>query len=140
MLLKEVISKQDSENLSKYGFDVVDVHDINDYSLALLKMPRQLSQLLGARYQLGFSKRGTSFTDYSQHDSRFMAKGDIVPLSKLGDGIKKIMEWLTNYGNIVISSSNMQKLETYKKLFMRANINVAEREDPTGHKFLILKQ
>ena len=137
MKIDEVVSQTDINNLNAQGYEVIDQIDIDGYTIALTKIPGFMAPMIGAKYQLGFSKSGTDFTDYGQHDKKFVKPNETFPLSKIPKGLSKIKEWIQEYGPVVIASSNSKKTALYNKLFKRAHFDV-EPYSVMGQSWLIV--
>lgn len=137
MKINEVVSQTDIDNLNAQGYKVVDQIDIDGYTIALTKIPEFIAPMIGAEYQLGFSKNGTDFTDYGQHDKKFVKPNETFPLSKIPKGLGKIKEWIQEYGPVVIASSNSKKTTLYNKLFKRAHFDV-KSNNMMGQEWLIV--
>lgn len=115
----EAVSKTDIEQLSEYGCQIIDIIEIGEHTITLVKMPSSTQE-----YQLGFSRTGTDFTDYKQQWSKYPAKD--VSLTNLAKAIPKIREWIEEYGPITISSSVPKKMQTYYRIFRRFGFKVLD--------------
>lgn len=128
--LIEAVSDADKERLNTYGCDIVDTIEINQYTIALIKMPKEITDMISrasdSEYQLGFSKEGTDFTDYNQQWTKHSKIGETFNLSSLAEAIPKIREWINKYGEIVISSSSPKKTQTYYKIFKKFGFSITD--------------
>ena len=138
MKINELISDTDNENLNAQGYEVVDQIEIDNYNIALTKIPDMMASMIGAEYQLGFSKEGTDFTDYAQQDQKFVKKNEKFPLGKLAQGLETVKQWVSQYGPIVVSSSNPNKTRVYAKIFNRAKFTV-DTNSAMGMDWLIIE-
>jgi hypothetical protein len=138
MKINELISDTDTRNLNAQGYEVVDQIEIDNYNIALTRMPAQMAPMLGAEYQLGFSKEGTDFTDYTQQTQKFIQKNEKFPLGKLAQGLNTVRQWISEYGPIAIASSNLNKTKVYAKIFNRAKFSVTPKEG-MGTTWLIIE-
>ena len=137
MKINELISDTDTNNLNSQGYSVVDQFETEGYNFALTKIPDMMAPMIGAEYQLGFSKDGTDFTDYAQHDQKFVKQDEKFPLGALGKGLDTVKEWCSTYGPIVIASSNPQKTRIYSRVFKRAKFDI-ESNSAMGMDWLII--
>jgi len=138
MKIDELISKTDTQNLNAQGYEVIDQFEVDQYNFALTKIPDILAPMLGAEYQLGFSKDGTDFTDYAQQDQKFVSKNEKFPLGKLSKGLNTVKQWISEYGPIVIASNNTNKTKLYAKIFKRARFTI-DTQSAMGMDWLIIK-
>jgi len=138
MKINEIISDTDADNLTQQQYTIVDQVEIQGYNIVLTKMPDFLAQILGAHYQLGFSKANTDFTDYAQHAEKFVEPGETFPLAKLGQGFTNIKDWANEYGALVVASSDPRKTRLYSRLFARAGFDV-EKYNAMQNDWIIIK-
>ena len=139
MRIDELISQTDTDNLSANSYEIIDQVEVQGYNVALTKMPDYLAEILGASYQLGFSKEGTDFTDYGQHDKKYTNKGEKFPIADVQrTSYGKIREWVQEYGPLVIASSNPRKTKIYSHMFKKAKFNV-EKYSAMGNEWLVIQ-
>jgi len=138
MKINEIISDTDIANLAQQQYTIVDQVEIQGYNIVLTKMPEQLAEILGAHYQLGFSKANTDFTDYAQHAEKFVEPGETFPLAELALSFENIEEWTEKYGDIVVASSDARKTKLYSRLFARAGFDV-ENYNAMQNDWIIIK-
>jgi len=136
--IREHVSNDDIQALRDNGYELIDSIEIGQYNIAVTRIPDMMQPMIGAEYQLGFSKNDTQFTDYSQHDQKFVSKGEKFPLSELSKGMDTITIWIDRYGPMVVGSSNQQKTNTYKRLFKRAGFKIHEM-NMMGFEYFIIE-
>lgn len=131
MLLNEIISGRDWNNLDRYGYSVTDSKEIGDYTIHLLQLPEPMSLPDGeeANVELAIQKHDMSFTtprDQRKQEARHI-KVDRSQLTPVKQGfIDVIKSWRQEYGPIAIGSYNKQKALLYKKLLDQAGIPVKD--------------
>lgn len=118
----EEIDPDDEKLLSSHDIYIVDKFVHNNYEMALIKQETGLWPI-GLEYHLAISRKGMSpVTDV-------MTKNPI-DMSFLTIGhtffkfINKIKEWLNLYGDIVIASENVKKLNIWISFSKKFGLNV----------------
>lgn len=117
MKINEVLSKDDQQFISGYGMEIVDQVEKGDYGIYLVKAPFTL--VGNIKNQLGFSKTGTSFTDFhSQTVKQPVNSNDIKQaFANMNAAVHTMKGWIREYGPFVVATASDKKMKFYEKWF-----------------------
>lgn len=122
------------ENLEKVGYKLIDYYKYEPYEIFLAEVNEHLKNFLSSWdlpfYQIGLERLETDSTIPEEHN-KTMPLPENFNLKEFLEKVKfKINEWVKKYGKILISSNNDRKINFYKKILKKMNINYKEINEP----------
>jgi hypothetical protein len=126
----EELSDSENEVLSQYGYSYLDKIAVGDMTMVLLEAPNFPSKF---QYHLAFHRAGLSAFNIKHQFGRDADKkerkergesgvGIVDGLKAMGPLMTKLVEWLKEYGKLVIASTNEELTKKWV-----ANLTMAAR-------------
>jgi len=119
-LLLEEISPDQKDKLENMGIEIIEDFQVGEYQLVLIK-----SHIYPVTpYSIGVQRKGLDFTDSNQQMEHIIP--DAVSLEDGHQILIKAVEWVKEYGKIIIGSYNDRKNKMYKLLLQRKGVTVKD--------------
>jgi hypothetical protein len=119
---------------STYGYKVIDVYDIEKYSVVLLRaIDRKIVLLLTQNniplYQIAIERQGSDFSNIEQQNKKLTLIPGLKILKATYMIKKKITEWINRFGPVTIGTYNERKSKIYLSLLSKLGFKYRKCEN-----------